>query len=204
MTVCGNQMAMWSRKSLPSLGLCLALALTWMTGCAPRLAPVVPAGVVLAPGRYLTAVYRDPAFQPDRFSYTIQTFPVEQAQGITPPTFQSIFQDELTRAWQANGLKIAPQGEVVLAGTVQYVDLCGVSFKWLTGQISANLVVSGAITRGGATEFAFQDRLNLTSPVNPGPPAPKEGDLLLRAAARTFATHLLNELLLYGRPAEGK
>ena len=197
-------MAMWFKKSLPSLGLCLALVLPWMMGCAPRLAPAVPAGIVLEPGRYLTASYRDPGFEASRVAYTIQTFPVEQAQGIAPEEFQSIFQDELTRAWEANGLKIAPQGKALLSGTVQYVALRGVSFRFLTGQIGADLVVSGAITRAGKTEFAFQDRVHLASPVNPGPPAPKEAELLLRAAARSVAVHLLNELLLYGLPAEGK
>jgi hypothetical protein len=44
----------------------------------------------------------------------------------------------------------------------------------------------------------------MSSPVNPGPPAPKEDELLLRQAARTFASHLLNEMLLYWPPAEGK
>ena len=37
----------------------------------------------------------------------------------------------------------------------------------------------------------------MTSPVNPGTPAPKERELLLGQAVRTFAAHLLNELLLY-------
>jgi len=44
----------------------------------------------------------------------------------------------------------------------------------------------------------------VSSPVNPGPAAPKENELLLRQAARTFAVHLLNELLLYRPLAEGK
>ena len=204
MTVCGNQMAMWSIKSLTSLGLWLALAMAGVAACVPRLMPAVPAGIVLTPGCYLTAFYRDPAFEAGRTAYIIQPFTVEQASGVAAETLQSILQEELTRAWQANGLKLAPQGETAVAGTVQHVDLRGTSLRFLTGKISTNLVVSGAITRGGETVFAFQDRLHLTSPINPGPPAPKEAELLLRAAARTFAVHLLNELLLYGLPAEGK
>ncbi len=204
MTVCGNQMAMWSRKSLPSLGLWLALAMAGVAACVPRLMPAVPAGIVLTPGCYLTAFYRDPAFEAGRTAYVIQPFTVEQAPGVAAETLQSILQEELSRAWQANGLKLAPQGETAVAGTVQYVDLSGTSLRFLTGKISTNLVVSGAITRGEATVFAFQDRLHLVSPISPGPPAPKEAELLLRAAARTFAVHLLNELLLYGLPAEGK
>ena len=197
-------MAMWSRKSLPSLGLWLALAMAGVAACVPRLMPAVPAGIVLTPGCYLTAFYRDPAFEAGRTAYVIQPFTVEQASGVAAETLQSILQEELSRAWQANGLKLAPRGETAVAGTVQYADLSGTSLRWLTGKISTNLVVSGAITRDGATVFAFQDRLHLTSPINPGPPAPKEAELLLRAAARTFAGHLLNELLLYGLPAEGK
>lgn len=204
MTVCGNQMAMWSIKSLTSLGLWLALAMAGVAACVPRLMPAVPAGIVLTPGCYLTAFYRDPAFEAGRTAYVIQPFTVEQASGVAAETLQSILQEELSRAWQANGLKLAPRGETAVAGTVQYADLSGTSLRWLTGKISTNLVVSGAITRDGATVFAFQDRLHLTSPINPGPPAPKEAELLLRAAARTFGVHLLNELLLYGLPAEGK
>ena len=204
MTVCGNQMAMWSRKSLPSLGLWLALAMAGVAACVPRLMPAVPAGVVLTPGRYLTAFYRDPAFAADRAAYVIQPFTVEPAPGVAAETLQSLLQEELTRAWQANGLKLSPRGETVVAGTVQYVDLSGASLRWLTGKIATNLVVSGAITRGGETVFAFQDRLHLASPINPGPPAPKEAELLLRTAVRTFAAHVLNELLLYEPPAEGK
>jgi len=204
MTVCGNQMAMWSIKSLTSLGLWLALAMAGVAACVPRLMPAVPPGIVLTPGCYLTAFYRDPAFEAGRTAFVIQPFTVEQASGVAAETLQSILQEELSRAWQANGLKLAPQGETAVAGTVQYVDLRGTSLRFLTGKISTNLVVSGAITRGGATVFAFQDRLHLVSPIKPGPPAPKEAELLLRAAARTFAVHLLNELLLYGLPAEGK
>jgi hypothetical protein len=200
-------MAMWSRTflpSLPSLGLWLALALVSVMGCVPRPTPAVPPGLVLQPGLYLKAFHRDPAFEAARSTYIIQPFTVDQAQGVSPETFQSILEQELTQAWQANGLKLAPRGDTVLTGSVQYVDLRGTSIRFLTGKICTNLVVSGAITRGGATSFAFQDRIQLTSPVNPGPPAPKETELLLRAAARTFAHHLLNEILLYGLPAEGK
>ena len=115
-----------------------------------------------------------------------------------------MLQDELTRAWQANGLKITATGDAVLSGTVRNVDIRGTSLRWLIGKIDANLVVSGAITRGGETLFAFQDRIYLSSPLQPGPSAPKENEILLHAAARTLAVHLLNELLLYGLPAEGK
>lgn len=187
-----------------SLGLLLALVTMAGWGCAPRLSPVLPDGITLQPGRFLEAYYRAPDFASDRAVYVLKTFPVELAQEVAADAFQAILQEELTRAWAANGLKVAPQGDVELSGTVQYVDLRGASLRFITGKIYVNLVVSGAVTRGRETLFAFQDRLHVTSPVNPGPAAPKEADLLLHQAARTFAVHLLNELLLYWLPAEGK
>ncbi len=112
--------------------------------------------------------------------------------------------EELNLAWRANGLKLSPQGDTVVNGVVQSVAVRGTALRFLRGKIDADLVVSAAITRGGDTLFACQDRISLSSPVNPGPPAPKEAELLLRLAARTFAVHLLNEMLLYWPPAEGK
>jgi len=201
--VYGNQMCMEIRKRT-SLGLVLALCLLWSWGCVPRLAPAVPPGVLLTPGRYLTACYRAPDFHPVQAAYSLTPFMVSTAQDVPAATFQSLFMQELTRAWQANGLKISPQGDTALSGVVQYVALRGAAWRFLTGSVDANLVVSGAITREGDTLFAFQDRIRVSSPVNPGPAAPKENELLLRQAARTFAVHLLNELLLYRPLAEGK
>jgi hypothetical protein len=202
-TVYGNQMFMWIRKCT-SLGLVLAMSLVCHWGCVPRLPPATPAGLVLVPGRYLTVYYRAPDFSPAQATYTLTPFPVQMAQGFPADAFQGLFMQELTRAWRANGLKLSGQGETVLAGVVQLVALRGAALRFFRGKIDADLVVSGTITRGGDTLFAFQDRFSLSSPVNPGPPAPKEDDLLMRQAARTFATHLLNELLLYWAPADGK
>jgi hypothetical protein len=199
-----NQWAMWFRKSFAPLSLWLALVLAGAPGCAPRLTPETSTGLSLTPGRYLTYFYRAPNFAPARAAYILEPFQVEQAQGVTAETFGTIFKEELARAWQANGLKLGPPGDAVLSGTVQAVKLRGTSLRFLTGSISVDLVVSGAIVQGGETRFAFKDRLHLASPVKPGPPAPKETELLLRDAARTVAAHLLNEMLLYGFPAEGK
>jgi len=196
-------MTMWMRK-FTSLGLVVALCLVGQWGCAPRLAPATPAGVVLAPGRYLTAYYRAPDFTPARATYVLTPFRVEMAQGVAADTFQALFMEELTQAWRANGLKLSEAGDTVVDGVVQWVAVRGTAFRFIRGRIDSNLVVSGAITRGGDTLFACQDRITMSSPVNPGPPAPKEDELLLRQAARTFASHLLNELLLYWPPAEGK
>jgi hypothetical protein len=186
------------------LGLVLALSLACLWGCAPRLAPATPGGVALQPGRYLTAYYRAPDFSPAIATYVLTPFAVETAQGIEAETFRGFFMQELTQAWIANGLKPSVQGDTILNGVVQSVAVRGGLFRFLRGKIDATLVVSAAITRGGDTLFACQDRISLSSPVNPGPPAPKEAELLLRQVARTFAVHLLNEMLLYWPPAEGK
>ncbi len=79
---------------------------------------------------------------------------------------------------------------------MQTVEIRGASFRFIAGNITAYLTISGTISRGDETLFAFQDRISLTSPVNPGPPPPREAELLLHLAVRTFAIHLLNELLL--------
>jgi hypothetical protein len=202
-TVYGNQMTMWMRK-FTFWGLVVLLCLVGQAGCAPRLAPATPAEVALAPGRYLTAYYRAPDFTPAQATYVLTPFTVETAQGVAADTFQALFMEELTRAWRANGLKLSDQGDTVVEGVIQFVKVRGTAFRFIRGRIDTDLVVSGAITRGGDTLFACQDRISMSSPVNPGPPAPKEDELLLRQAARTFAIHLLNEMLLYWPPAEGK
>ncbi|MCG2772296.1 MAG: hypothetical protein L6277_09435 [Desulfobacterales bacterium] len=194
---------MWMRK-FTSWGLVVALCLVGQGGCAPRLAPATPAGVALEPGRYLTAYYRAPDFTPAQATYVLTPFEVSTAQGVAADTFQALFLEELTQAWRANGLKLSDQGDTVVDGVVQFVAVRGAAFRFLRGRIDTDLVVSGAITRGGDTLFACQDRITMSSPVNPGPPAPKEDELLLRQAARTFAIHLLNEMLLYWPPVEGK
>jgi hypothetical protein len=194
---------MWMRK-LTSWGLVVVLCLIGQAGCAPRLAPATPAGVTLAPGRYLTAYYRAPDFTPAQATYVLTPFTVETAQGVAADTFKALFMEEFTLAWRANGLKLSDQSDTVVDGVVQWVAVRGAAYRFIRGRIDTDLVISGAITRGNDTLFACQDRITMSSPVNPGPPAPKEDELLLRQAARTFATHLLNELLLYWPPAEGK
>ncbi|MCX5893153.1 MAG: hypothetical protein NTW80_09315 [Deltaproteobacteria bacterium] len=186
---------MWI-KPRPYLGLICALALVCLWGCAPRISPTLPAGIALQPGRYLTAAYRAPDFDPARTTYALESFRVETAQEVDPEAFQTQFQEELTRALHANGLKLDPLSPTALSGAVQQVEIRGAAFRLLTGKITAYLTVQGVISRGDEILFAFQDRIKLSSPVNPGSPAPKERELLLAQAARTFAAHLLNELLL--------
>jgi hypothetical protein len=202
--VYGNQLAM-SMRRYTSLGLVLALCLFCLWGCCGhRPPPAVPPGAALQPGRYLTAYYHAPDFHPGQTTYILTPFTVETAQGFPADTFQTLFMQELTQAWQANGLTISPQGNTDVGGVIQSVAICGRALRFIRGKIDASLVVSASITRGNDTLFACQDRISLSSPVNPGPPAPKEDELLLRHAARIFAVHLLNELLLYWPPAEGK
>jgi hypothetical protein len=190
---------------------CLTLTLTLLltlvlggSGCGARPLTVAPGGVDLKPGHYLSAFYRAPEFAPEGVSFALMPFSVEQAQGVAPEVFQALLQRELTQAWQANGLKSAPPGEsaAVLTGTVQAVKVRGRYFRWLTGKIAADLRVSGTIRRGEQVLFAFRDQVRVVSPINPGPPPPKETELLLQQAMRTFVSHLLNELLIHGFTAD--
>ena len=195
---------MWFTKQI-ALHLSLAL-LVLGGGCVPRALPPV-AGVTLKPGRFLTAYYAAPGFAAGKAAYELEPFTIEEAKGVAPAAFQSLLQGVMTQAWEANGLKVKPSpGACRVAGTVGRVSIKGAGFRFITGRISAELTVSGTITQDGRIVFAFADRVDLNSPVNPGPPAPKEQEILLRQAARTFVNHLLTELLLQGPPgadAEG-
>jgi hypothetical protein len=180
----------------------LIMMLIW--GCAPRMTPTLMGDLTLQPGRYVTASYRAPDFAANRTAYALEPFTIPAAQGVDPEAFQAQLQAELSQAFQANGLKIDPVSDAVLSGTVPRLAIRGTSLRFIFGKISADLTVEGRVTRGTETLFAFQDRISLTSPVNPGSPAPKEKELLLNQAARTFALHLLNELLLYWPVEDGK
>jgi hypothetical protein len=194
---------MWMKRCT-FWGLTAALTMTLIWGCAPRMTPTLMGDVALQPGRYVTASYRAPDFAANRTAYALEPFTVPAAQGVDPEAFQAQLQAELSRAFQANGLKIDPGSDTVLGGTVPRLAIRGTSLRFIIGKITAALTVEGRITRGAETLFAFQDRISLTSPLNPGPPAPKEKELLLNLAVRTFASHLLNELLLYWPDEEGK
>jgi hypothetical protein len=189
----------WRRLSL---GL-LVLAILTGGGCRGRALPVVIAGVTLQPGYYLKEYYCAPDFKPDQVTYALTPFTVARAAGIPPETFQSMLAADLARAFGANGLKVAPEGDCRLTGTVAEVQIKGTRFRFLAGQISAELTVSGSIIRGEQTLFAFRDRVQVASPINPGPQARREVELLLQQAAREFSSHLMDELLLHGAAAEG-
>ncbi len=187
----------------PGLIPAVIISLSVVLACVPRPLPPALTGVTLQPGRYLKEYYRAPGFTPDRVTYALTPFTLKTAQGVAPDTFPSLLMTELARAWEANGLKLARSGDACLvSGTVQLVRVRGTSLRFLFGKISIDLIVSGAITQGEQTLFAFFDRVQLTSPINPGLAAPKEVELLLKQAARTFASHLLTELLLHGLPPE--
>lgn len=191
-------------RNFTSLGLLATLVIILGWGCAPRVPPAIPPGITLQPGRYLTACYRAPDFAPTQASYVQTPLTLGMVQGLPPATVQEIVQEELAQAWQANSLKLAATGDAVLSGTVQLATIRGAPIRFLTGKLFGDLAVSGTISRGDRILFAFQDRVRFNSPVNPGPPAPKEDELLLRQLARTVAVHLLNEILLYWPVAEGK
>ena len=196
----GNERTMGFTKQI-ALWLSLALLILSDASCVPRPLPGPIAGVTLQPGRFLAGFYLAPDFAPEKVTYDLEPFTVEQARGVDPHDFQALLQTELVQTWEANGLKVkGPQGVCRFTGAVHSVRLKGTQLRFLMGQISARLEVSGAITQEGRTVFAFSDRVQVSSPVNPGPAAPKEREILLRQAARTFVNHLLTELLLYGPP----
>lgn len=179
-------------------GLCLWLTLTVAAGgCCLLPPPPPPVGVTLKPGRYLEEFYSAPGFDPTQTPCHLGPFTVEVAQGVEADTFLSLFQAELERAWEANALKTAPPtGACRLTGTIRLVSVTGTHSRFVLGRLCAQLSVSGTITREGQTLFAFRDRLSLESPVNPGPRAPRETELLLRQLCRAWAHHLLDEMLL--------
>ncbi|MBM4294925.1 MAG: hypothetical protein FJ126_08490 [Deltaproteobacteria bacterium] len=184
--------------------LLLGISMTGAVGCVtPR--PAALPGVTLQPGRFLESFYRDPEFVPERSNYVLESFNVELAVDMASETFQAMLREEMGRAWDANGLKLgAAEDACRVSGTVHHVEVGGSRIRFLMGKIHADLSISGVITRGEKTLFAFQDRIHLTTPVRPGRAAPKEGELLVRRAVQEFAAHLLNEILLQGLPpAEG-
>ena len=138
-------------------------------------------------------------------SYALGPFTVEHAQGVAPETFVALFRGELARAWQDNGLKLSDKKpDCRLALTNHQVTVASGSLRFLRGKISAQLAASGTISQNGQVLFAFRDRLSLNSPVSPGPPAPKESELLLKEVSRALVHRLLNELLLHGLTADAR
>lgn len=167
-------------------------------GCASRLPPPPP-GVRFVPGKYVQDYFFAPGFAPDKVSYALGPFKVEHSRGVTPEKFLPIFQAELARAWKANGLNVAgKKADCQVTATIHQVRVQGGGLRFLRGKISALLVISGTVTKDGQILFAFRDRLSLESPVNPGPPAPTEQELLLKKLSRDLAQRLLTELLLHG------
>lgn len=182
----------------------LGMWLVWLIGggCASHRLPPPPAGLSFKPGNFVKEYFFAPGFAPAQVSYALEPFTVEQAQGVAPETFVALLRTELTRAWQDNGLKLSEKKpDCRLAVTIHQVSKSD-SLRFLKSKISAQLAASGTISRNGQVLFAFRDRLSLDSPVNPGPPAPKEAELLLRKISRELAHHLLDELLLHGLTAD--
>jgi hypothetical protein len=194
------QMAM--RRFIFLMACALAAFLAALGACGPLVLPPPPAGVPMLPGQYVLLSYFSPDFKPEDVSYTLTDFTVAPDSNALAGTFQKILQDELGRAWQAQGLKLDYGKEAArVAGTIQHLSVKGARLRWLSGRILASLTIAGTITRGGQVLFAFQDQIILSSPVSPGLAAPREQDLLLRQLAREAAYHILNELLLHGRTA---
>ena len=181
----------------------LLAALTALGACGPRPLPAAFAGLPLQPGRYVKESYFAPNFKPVEATYTINAFPVAAARNLSSEEFSKLFQEELVRAWQAQGLKVGSGKKTCrLSGTIHHLSVKGARLRFLTGRLHATLTISGAITRGDQVLFAFRDRVTMSSPVAPGLGAPKEKELLLSQLARETVFHLLNELLLHGPSIE--
>ena len=174
-------------------------ALIALGACGPRPLSATSTGLPFQPGRYVQESYFAPGFKPDEVSYALTAFTVAPGADVSAEAFLNIFQDELVRAWQAQGLKLG-QGENVcrLTGTIQDLAVKGTRLRWLTGRQNASLTISGAISHSDQVLFAFRDQVSVSSPLAPGPAAPREQELLLRQLARETINHMLNELLLHG------
>ncbi|MGQ9689088.1 MAG: hypothetical protein ACUVXF_09915 [Desulfobaccales bacterium] len=180
----------------------LVVVLMVLGACGPRLRPGVATGAEWRPGQYVQESSVAPDFNPEEASYSLTLFPVEQASGTSAGTFQNLFQEELLRAWRAQGLKVERGKDAVrLSGAIHYLSLRGTRLRWLTGRVHACLTISGVLTREDQVLFAFRDQVALASPLAPGRASPKEQELLLRRLAREAVQHILNELLLHRRPS---
>jgi hypothetical protein len=197
-------MEMAMRRMVFLMACVLAVFVAALGACGPLVLPPPPAGLTLHPGQYVRESYLAPGFNPVEVSYTFNVFTVAPGSDAQALAFLKVLQDELGRAWQAQGLKLG-RGEQVarVSGTIQHFSLKGARLRWLSGRLFASLTIAGTITRGEQVLFAFQDQINLSSPVSPGLTAPKEQDLLLHQLARETAYHILNELLLHGRTVSG-
>lgn len=182
---------------------CLLAALTALGACGPRPLPAASAGLPFQPGRYVKESYFAPDFKPVEATYAVNAFPVTAARNAASEAFSKLFQEELVRAWQAQGLKVGSGKKTCrLSGTIYHLSVKGARFRFLTGRLRATLTISGAITLGDQVLFAFRDRVTMSSPVAPGLGVPKEKELLLSQLARETVFHLLNELMLHGPSIE--
>jgi len=176
------------------------LLVALLPACAAVPQPVSLAGVPLKPGRYLQAYYFAPDFVPAKAAYELTPFTLEETRRVSRDVVLRVFQAELAKAWEANGLTVASPKEATcqVRGTVHLVSVQGASLRFFFGKISGQMDVSGTISRGEQVLLAFRDRVSVESPLSPGPAAPKETELLLQLLCREFAQRLLNEMLLHG------
>ena len=177
----------------------LAVSIAALGACGPRLLSPLPADLTFPPGKYVEESYVAPSFKPEDMSYSLSVFAMAPNREAPGEAFLKIFQEELVRAWEAQGLKLGPgKNACRVSGTIQHLAVRGAQLRWLTGRLHADLTITGTITRADEVLFGFKDQVNLSSPLAPGLAAPKEQDLLLRQLAREVAHRILNELLLHG------
>lgn len=187
-------------RRLSSMVLALA-ALLAVAACAPGpLAPPAP-GLSLKSGRYVLESYVAPGVNPGELACALLPFTWAAPPGHRDKAFLKLYQEELARAWQAQGLKVGPpESPCHLSGTIHELSVWGGRFRRFTGRLHARVVLSGTLRQGDQVLFAFRDEVRASSPVAPGPGAPGEEELLLKFLAREAVTRFLNELLLVREP----
>jgi hypothetical protein len=181
-------------RKLP--GALALMVLILVTACAPGVQPAGSPGPPLKPGLYVSESYRAPGINPGNLTCFLEPFAGAAAHG-PEETFSRLFQEELLRAWQTQGLNLGPsESPCRLSGVIHQLTIRGSRLRRFTGRLHARLVLAGALQQDDRVLFAFRDEVQASSPVAPGPAAPREQELLLRFLAREAANRLLNELLL--------
>jgi hypothetical protein len=180
-------------------------AVLLVSGCTPAWQPTGLGGLTLEPGRYLQKYYRSPDLDPAAAVFQVETFPMEQVEGLSLEQSGRLFNEELLKAMAANGLKVSGEKpQLVLSGVVNRFSVASPTWRFLSGKGSAHLRVVGEIRRGQEVVFAFQDEVNIAPAINPRHRPVLELDLIARQAARRFAWNFLNELLLPPQPESGE
>ena len=182
------------------MGLCLALAMVWVGGCVPRLAPAVPAGPDPGAGPLPAGGLPRPDFEPTRVAYVIQPFTVEQSSGDGARGLSVHAAGGTHPGLAGQRPQDRPPGGGGPGGDGHStLTSAAPPSGGSTGKITAHLVVSGAITRGTETTVCLPGPPQPELSGETGPAGPQgERKFCWAHAARTLAGHLLNECCFTG------